>query len=119
MLSDVRDIRDILPAAGMSASHPRATEKRAFRNQRSIADSVIWHRRRTARYSITSSARASSVGGTVRPMDFAVLKLIANWQGWIYSPAVTIWVFLAQCLSADHSCREAVAQLIAWRLARD
>lgn len=39
------------------------------------------------------------------------------WQGWIYSPAVTIWVFLAQCLSADHSCREAVAGLIAWRLA--
>jgi len=40
------------------------------------------------------------------------------WQGWIYSPAVTIWVFLAQCLSPDHSCREAVAQLIAWRLAK-
>ncbi len=40
------------------------------------------------------------------------------WQGWIYSPAVTIWVFLAQCLSADHSCRDAVARLIAWRLAR-
>lgn len=40
------------------------------------------------------------------------------WQGWIYSPAVTIWVFLSQCLSADHSCREAVAGLIAWRLAR-
>jgi hypothetical protein len=40
------------------------------------------------------------------------------WQGWVYTPAVTIWVFLAQCLSADHSCREAVAGLIAWRLAR-
>jgi putative transposase len=40
------------------------------------------------------------------------------WQGWIYTPAVTIWVFLSQCLSADHSCREAVARLIAWRLAR-
>lgn len=39
------------------------------------------------------------------------------WQGWIDSPAVTIWVFLAQCLSADHSCREAVARLISWRLA--
>jgi putative transposase len=39
------------------------------------------------------------------------------WQGWIYSPAVTIWVFLSQCLSSDHSCREAVARLIAWRLA--
>jgi putative transposase len=40
------------------------------------------------------------------------------WQGWIYTPAVTTWVFLSQCLSADHSCRDAVAGLIAWRLAR-
>lgn len=39
------------------------------------------------------------------------------WQAWIYTPAVTIWVFLSQCLSADHSCRDAVARLIAWRLA--
>jgi hypothetical protein len=39
------------------------------------------------------------------------------WQGWIYTPAVTVWVFLAQCLSPDHSCRDAVAQLIAWLLA--
>lgn len=39
------------------------------------------------------------------------------WQGWIYTPAVTVWVFLAQCLSADHSCRDAVAQLIAWLVA--
>ena len=39
------------------------------------------------------------------------------WQGWVYTPAVTVWVFLAQCLSADHSCRDAVANLIAWRLA--
>lgn len=39
------------------------------------------------------------------------------WQGWIYSPAVTVWTFLAQCLSPDHSCREAVAGLLAWRLA--
>lgn len=40
------------------------------------------------------------------------------WQGWIFTPAVTVWVFLAQCLSRDHSCRDAVAQLIAWRVAR-
>lgn len=37
------------------------------------------------------------------------------WQGWIYSPAVTVWVFLSQCLSPDHSCRDAVARLAAWR----
>ena len=40
------------------------------------------------------------------------------WQGWIYTPAVTVWVFLSQCLSPDHSCRDAVARLIAWRVAR-
>lgn len=39
------------------------------------------------------------------------------WQGWIYTPAVTVWVFLSQCLSPDHSCRDAVAKLINWRLA--
>jgi putative transposase len=40
------------------------------------------------------------------------------WQGWVYTPAVTVWVFLAQCLSPDHSCRDAVARLIAWRVTR-
>jgi hypothetical protein len=39
------------------------------------------------------------------------------WQGWVYTPSVTVWVFLAQCLSPDHSCRDAVAQLIAWLVA--
>lgn len=40
------------------------------------------------------------------------------WQGWVYTPAVTVWVFLSQCLSMDHSCREAVARLVACRVAR-
>lgn len=40
------------------------------------------------------------------------------WQGWIYTPAVTVWVFLSQCPSFDHSCRDAVARLIAWRVMR-
>lgn len=40
------------------------------------------------------------------------------WRGWIYTPAVTVWVFLSQCLSPDHSCRDAVARLAAWRVAR-
>jgi len=42
----------------------------------------------------------------------------ATWQGWVYTPAITVWVFLSQCLSADHSCRDAVARLIAWRVAQ-
>jgi putative transposase len=40
------------------------------------------------------------------------------WQGWIYTPAVTVWIFLSQCLSADHSCREAVSRLLAWRVSQ-
>jgi putative transposase len=40
------------------------------------------------------------------------------WQGWIYTPAITVWVFLSQCLSPDHSCRDAVARLAAWRTAQ-
>jgi hypothetical protein len=40
------------------------------------------------------------------------------WQGWIYTPTVTVWVFLSQCLSPDHSCRDAVARLMAWRVAQ-
>ncbi len=39
------------------------------------------------------------------------------WKDHIYSPLVTLWVFLSQVLSADHSCRAAVARLIAHRLA--
>src|SRR4029450_7651763 len=34
----------------------------------------------------------------------------------VFSPLVTLWVFLSQVLSADHSCRAAVARLIAHRL---
>ena len=36
------------------------------------------HRSKFHRYSITSSARASNVGGTARPIDFAVLRLITS-----------------------------------------
>ena len=36
----------------------------------------------------------------------------------IFSPLVTLWVFLGQVLSVDHSCRAAVARLRAHRLAR-
>ena len=35
----------------------------------------------------------------------------AAWQGWVYTPVVTVWSFLSQCLSPDHSCRDAVARL--------
>jgi hypothetical protein len=47
------------------------------------------------------------------------LKAISGfWMDRIYSPLVTLWVFLGQVLSADHSCRAAVARLIAHRISR-
>ena len=38
------------------------------------------------------------------------------WKQRIYTPMVTLWVFLGQVLGADHSCRSAVARLIADRV---
>src|SRR6185436_12016542 len=40
------------------------------------------------------------------------------WVDRIYSPLVTLWVFLGQVLSADPSCRAAVARLIAHRVSQ-
>jgi Transposase DDE domain len=36
----------------------------------------------------------------------------------LFSPLVTLWVFLSQVLDPDHSCRAAVARFLAWRGAR-
>lgn len=41
-----------------------------------------------------------------------------SWIDRIFSPLVTLWVFLSQVLSVDHSCRAAVARLIAHRVSR-
>ena len=38
-------------------------------------------------------------------------------EGDIYTPAVTLWAFLAQCLSASKSCVAAVARVLVLRLA--
>src|SRR5215468_1571305 len=46
------------------------------------------------------------------------LATLTGWLDRIFSPLVTLWVFLGQVLSADHSCRAAVARLIAHRVAR-
>jgi hypothetical protein len=40
------------------------------------------------------------------------------WKDRIYTPLMTLWVFLTQVLSADHSCRGAVTRLIAHRLSQ-
>src|SRR5271167_1784120 len=40
------------------------------------------------------------------------------WMDRIFSPLVTLWVFLGQVLSADSCCRAAVARLIAYRFSQ-
>jgi hypothetical protein len=40
------------------------------------------------------------------------------WNDRIFPPLVTLWVFLGQVLSADHSCRAAVARLVAYRVSQ-
>jgi hypothetical protein len=53
-----------------------------------------------------------------RMITQALKALDVVWLDRIYSPLVTLWVFLSQVLSQDHSCRAAVARLIAHRVSR-
>ncbi len=48
----------------------------------------------------------------------ALAAVGACWLDRVYSPLVTLWVFLGQVLNVDHSCRAAVARLIAHRLSQ-
>lgn len=48
----------------------------------------------------------------------ALEALNVVWLDRVYSPLVTLWIFLGQVLSQDHSCRAAVARLIAHRVSR-
>ena len=48
----------------------------------------------------------------------ALTAIDVYWMDRVYPPLITLWVFLSQVLSADHSCRAAVARLIAHRISR-
>ena len=49
-------------------------------------------------------------------VEQSLARLNVAWNDRIYTPLVTLWVFLSQVLSQDHSCRAAVARLIAHRV---
>ena len=51
-------------------------------------------------------------------IDEALQQLGQFYRDRVFSPCVTLWVFLAQVLSPDQSCRNAVARLLAFRTAR-
>ena len=44
----------------------------------------------------------------------AFQKASVIWRGRLFTPANLVWTFLGQCLSADHSCRDAVQRLLGW-----
>lgn len=50
-------------------------------------------------------------------IEQALTALQVCWVDRVYTPLVTLCVFLGQAMSADHSCRAAVARLIAYRVA--
>ena len=52
---------------------------------------------------------ASVIHGTLRALG-------RGFRERIFTPAVTLWTFLSQVLDADHSCRQAVARLLAFRV---
>ncbi len=53
---------------------------------------------------------------TEKSVSHALTSNNVCWKDRIYTPLVTLWVFLSQVLSADHSRRRAVARLIAHRV---
>src|SRR4051794_11496099 len=55
---------------------------------------------------------------TAEGLHEALGEIKAAWNDRIYTPLVTLWVFLGQALNADQSCRAAVARLVAHRTAQ-
>src|SRR5262245_16061471 len=51
-------------------------------------------------------------------VERAVREEGAAWRHKVYTPALTLWAFLAQVASPDGSCRAAVARALAWLAAR-
>jgi len=66
---------------------------------------------------LTRMPPVNSDGGTLRLQRAGPNQRgQCRWNDSIYQPLVMLWVFLSQVLSEEHSCRAAVARLIAHRL---
>ena len=81
----------------------------SFSNQGRFRQQVRFLRRQflqDGELPFTDALSESAVAQALKALDVV-------WLDRIYSPLVTLWVFLGQVLSADHSCRAAVARLIA------
>ena len=79
--------RDFVPWRFLEAGRSSAWLPLYSPASKNLHNSGLMHRSKNGAYSITSSATASSIGGTSRPSDLAVLRLIAsskftgNWTG--------------------------------------
>jgi Transposase DDE domain len=51
-------------------------------------------------------------------VEDALRQESVRWRDCVFTPCVTLWTFLGQVLCPDHSCRAAVARLIATLVAR-
>src|SRR5438067_13471216 len=58
--------------------------------------------------------------GALQPaaVEQALRQENVSFRDRLFSPLVTLWVFLSQALDPNHSCRAAVARFLAWRPAR-
>jgi len=83
-------------------------------NQRRLHQQVQFLRRRFAQDGHLPFSDVLSADLVTR----ALSAVSVVWIDRIYSPLVTLWVFLSQVLSPDHSCRAAVARLMAHRIAK-
>jgi putative transposase len=55
---------------------------------------------------------------SIKAIQNGCLALGHEFRDRIYSPAVTVWMFIGQVLLPDHSCRDAISRLNVWRVAR-
>jgi hypothetical protein len=51
---------------------------------------------------------------SVADVDHALTAEGCSFRERIFTPVITIWIFLGQVLDADHSCRQALLRFVAW-----
>ena len=56
---------------------------------------------------------------SIEAIQAACLAVGHAFRDRIYSPAITVWMFIGQVLSSDQSCQDAVSRLNVWRVAHD
>lgn len=54
---------------------------------------------------------------SIEAIQAACLAVGHAFRDRIYSPAITVWMFIGQVLSSDQSCQDAVSRLNVWRVA--